>query len=43
MATRALTVFVGTDFTDFHCSPVATGASRLTVPFETGKTPRARF
>ncbi len=43
LATRALTVFVGTDFTDFHCSPAATGARLPIVPLLTAKTPRVKF
>ena len=36
---RELIVFVGTDFTDFHSAPVATGASLVIAPLDTGNTP----
>ena len=43
VATRALRVFVGTDFTDFHCSPAVAGVSLPMVPLLTAKTPCVKF
>jgi hypothetical protein len=41
--TRPFSVFVGTDFTAFHCVPLSTGVAFASVPLETVKTPRVRF
>lgn len=43
VATRALMVFVGTDFTDFHCSPAVAGVILPIVPLFTAKTPCVKF